>query len=265
MKFDIFYTNSYRFPCLYHSSNVIVCINRMNRWFKGKIKFACTSCGKCCKSLGKTKVYVNPSEVVQLADLLSINEEKFRDEYLESHTDLRGRELKSLKTHSSKNQCVFLDGNKCSVYEARPTQCRTYPFWPQHMIGKAEWVAESRNCEGMSVVSDISKEHTLVAETSSLTTSDIALNMIVHQIHDRGHGEDWTYNEAVELLKETTVVQPNLIDDFQDDFFHENESKIGELKRNTYCEQFFDQFTIVGINILNLCKLCCVSPYLYSV
>ena len=33
--------------------------------------------------------------------------------------------------------CVFLKDNKCSVYEGRPTQCRTWPFWPEVMKPKA--------------------------------------------------------------------------------------------------------------------------------
>jgi Fe-S-cluster containining protein len=29
--------------------------------------------------------------------------------------------------------CSFLDGKRCSVYEGRPSQCRTWPFWPENM------------------------------------------------------------------------------------------------------------------------------------
>lgn len=29
--------------------------------------------------------------------------------------------------------CVFFENGKCGVYEARPTQCRTYPFWPENV------------------------------------------------------------------------------------------------------------------------------------
>lgn len=31
---------------------------------------------------------------------------------------------------------MFLEGKQCSVYEARPTQCRTWPFWPENMDAK---------------------------------------------------------------------------------------------------------------------------------
>jgi hypothetical protein len=32
---------------------------------------------------------------------------------------------------------MFLKGKSCGIYEARPTQCRTWPFWPEIMDAKA--------------------------------------------------------------------------------------------------------------------------------
>lgn len=32
--------------------------------------------------------------------------------------------------------CLFLKRNKCSVYAGRPTQCRTWPFWPETLEAK---------------------------------------------------------------------------------------------------------------------------------
>ena len=37
--------------------------------------------------------------------------------------------------------CEFLEGKRCGVYEARPTQCRTWPFWPENMNAKS-WTRE---------------------------------------------------------------------------------------------------------------------------
>jgi Fe-S-cluster containining protein len=32
---------------------------------------------------------------------------------------------------------MFLKNKQCSVYEARPNQCRTWPFWPEVMNAKS--------------------------------------------------------------------------------------------------------------------------------
>jgi Fe-S-cluster containining protein len=37
--------------------------------------------------------------------------------------------------------CRFLKGKRCSVYEGRPAQCRTWPFWPENMNAKT-WNTE---------------------------------------------------------------------------------------------------------------------------
>ena len=44
---------------------------------------------------------------------------------------------------------LFLDGARCTVYEARPSQCRTFPFWSEN-LGPKGWTAEVRkDCEGL--------------------------------------------------------------------------------------------------------------------
>ena len=46
-------------------------------------------------------------------------------------------------------QCIFLDDKKCSVYEGRPTQCRTWPFWPE-VMGAKTWKKEVASfCPGI--------------------------------------------------------------------------------------------------------------------
>ncbi len=38
----------------------------------------------------------------------------------------------------------------CGIYEARPLQCRTWPFWPENLDTKQAWAAETRKCPGMN-------------------------------------------------------------------------------------------------------------------
>ena len=51
--------------------------------------------------------------------------------------------------YGSADRCIFLDddGKKCTIYEARPTQCRTYPYWPRLMNNETAWIDESVDIE----------------------------------------------------------------------------------------------------------------------
>jgi Fe-S-cluster containining protein len=47
------------------------------------------------------------------------------------------------------DDCVFLKDKRCSVYLGRPTQCRTWPFWPEVMNAKT-WGGEvAKFCPGV--------------------------------------------------------------------------------------------------------------------
>jgi Fe-S-cluster containining protein len=45
--------------------------------------------------------------------------------------------------------CIFLTENGCSVYEGRPRQCRTYPFWSSVVESKSSWEREGMSCPGI--------------------------------------------------------------------------------------------------------------------
>jgi len=46
----------------------------------------------------------------------------------------------------------------CTLFEylfvARPTQCRTYPFWPQHLISTYDWKLAAKECEGIQMTAE---------------------------------------------------------------------------------------------------------------
>ena len=85
------------------------------------------------------------------------------------------------------------------------------------MPSGSEWNAESVGCEGISIP----------AMRNFINAEEAGLNMIIHQIHNRGAGENWTYAEAVELLSDAVAQTPALISDYLDDFYQSNESRIG--------------------------------------
>eukprot|EP01029_Cantina_marsupialis_P025148 TRINITY_DN66159_c0_g1_i1.p2 TRINITY_DN66159_c0_g1~~TRINITY_DN66159_c0_g1_i1.p2 ORF type:complete len:127 (+),score=21.42 TRINITY_DN66159_c0_g1_i1:775-1155(+) len=89
----------------------------------------CETCaGNCC--IGESgNIWISSQEITKLASLLELSEEEARDAFLEK----RGYKysIKEVKLAEDNFACVFFDLEKkgCSIYEARPIQCRTFPFW----------------------------------------------------------------------------------------------------------------------------------------
>ncbi len=73
--------------------------------------------------------------------------ETFSETYCRSIEAEGGRAL-SLREKAG-YECVFLEGGKCSVYPARPIQCRTYPFWEELLESEESWKAEASSCPGV--------------------------------------------------------------------------------------------------------------------
>jgi hypothetical protein len=81
----------------------------------------CTQCGRCCMTL---QPMLTDEDHKRLADKLQITIDELRKQYVEydnSDPDEPDWKMKS-------TPCPFLKDNKCSVYEARPGNCRDYPY-----------------------------------------------------------------------------------------------------------------------------------------
>lgn len=78
----------------------------------------CTTCANCCR-VATTQISERDAE--RLAKFLGLRLSNFlRDYTVESAEE--GRILKR-----TEKGCVFLEGNLCSVYEARPQTCEIFP------------------------------------------------------------------------------------------------------------------------------------------
>ena len=89
----------------------------------------CDTCaGNCC--IGESGyIWINAQEIKNLALHLnlSIDEVKFR--YLNKIGYKYS--IKEVELPNNSFACCFFDleKRKCSIYDYRPTQCRTFPFW----------------------------------------------------------------------------------------------------------------------------------------
>jgi len=112
-------------------------------WYHGGLKFTCTECGDCCSG-APGYVWVNNEEIAALAALVGLTVEALEDQFVR-----RVGARKSLKELPG-GDCVFLDSQtrKCSVYQARPRQCRTWPFWDSNLKTPEDWKHTCAVCPG---------------------------------------------------------------------------------------------------------------------
>ena len=94
---------------------------------------ACESCeGRCCTG-ESGYIYVTKEEIFKIADLLKLDVNEFGVKYL--YKNGYKYSIKERKVEDS-YECVFYDSktNGCQIYEARPSQCITFPFWDYFKI-----------------------------------------------------------------------------------------------------------------------------------
>ena len=126
------------------------------------VTFGCTGCGKCCKMDGD--VWLAPEEVQSISTHLNMPKPRFEELYARSAVlNEKGEKwLCLVRSNGLENNdldlasgiqgskfssipgCVFLDPlGRCSIYDVRPVQCSTYPYWPSLIDDKADWESEA--------------------------------------------------------------------------------------------------------------------------
>lgn len=81
----------------------------------------CRQCGECCRWSGF--VYVDEGDIHQAALFLRASEEDF----IRDFTVLAPNRNQLCLAPGKGDDCVFLEGNRCRIYPARPAQCRDFP------------------------------------------------------------------------------------------------------------------------------------------
>ena len=89
---------------------------------------ACSTCeGRCCTG-ESGYIYVTKAEIFAIAEVLEMDVNEFALKYLFK----KGYKY-SIKENkiADSYECVFYDreSNGCKIYNARPSQCQTFPFW----------------------------------------------------------------------------------------------------------------------------------------
>jgi Fe-S-cluster containining protein len=115
-------------------------------WFNEGLRFSCQSgCTRCCGG-APGDVFITRGELEKIAAHMQMSVSVFEDSYVRHYSSGR----LSL-TERRNGDCILLNANGCSVYEARPKQCRTYPFWPEVTESLSSWIKETDRCPGINV------------------------------------------------------------------------------------------------------------------
>ncbi len=112
-------------------------------WYSEGLQFTCSQCGDCCTG-APGYVWVNKAEIAGLAAERDMGVGEFEQKYVR-RIGIR----KSLIEYSN-GDCVFFnhETRKCQVYNARPRQCRTWPFWESNTRTPEAWRDTCEVCPG---------------------------------------------------------------------------------------------------------------------
>lgn len=121
---------------------------RAGRWYEQGVHFRCQApeCSQCCSGQrGEGYVWVSAEDMQNIAAYLGMEFDKFTRRYV------RQIDYAFSLIEKPNKDCVFLENGGCSIYDVRPTQCRTYPFWPDIMRAPEKWHREAEQCPGIGV------------------------------------------------------------------------------------------------------------------
>lgn len=118
-------------------------------WYAEGLRFSCTQCGNCCTG-APGYVWVTRREIERIAAYLEMGEDRIREQYV-----YRVGPRLTLAEDEATGDCCFLehteDGKRvCSIYPARPLQCRTWPFWNGNLASPQAWARAAQECPGIN-------------------------------------------------------------------------------------------------------------------
>ena len=114
-------------------------------------------------------MWLSEEDIYQIAEALQSPPHDVVERYV---TRQEGRW--ALNEDPQNGDCVFLKERRCTLYEGRPRQCRTFPWWPSTLKSEARWAEVKRVCEGVEaegapLVSLAEIEATLAEERAGRT------------------------------------------------------------------------------------------------
>ncbi|MBN2352598.1 MAG: YkgJ family cysteine cluster protein [Spirochaetales bacterium] len=108
--------------------------------------FQCRRCSGCCR-FSPGFVFLSHEDLAGLLEATGATFHEFFSVYLRivpigffSRLSLREK---------ANYDCIFWENDGCRVYEHRPLQCRSYPFWSSILSSRESWEEQKRSCPGI--------------------------------------------------------------------------------------------------------------------
>jgi len=116
------------------------------QFYENGLRFTCTRCSACCR-YDSGYVFLSPVDLKRIAAVLAIPASEVVARYCTNVYGSAGRRI-SLAEQKNKD-CIMWDSGGCSIYDARPMQCRSFPFWPVVLESREAWTDAGRSCPGI--------------------------------------------------------------------------------------------------------------------
>lgn len=81
----------------------------------------CQRCTACCRWPGQVRL--TEEELARLAAFKGVSEHEFIQRFMRLRGDRAGLALQEKPNH----ECIFLEGEDCSVQPVKPQQCKDFP------------------------------------------------------------------------------------------------------------------------------------------
>ncbi|MDR0383107.1 MAG: YkgJ family cysteine cluster protein [Spirochaetaceae bacterium] len=127
----------------------------MEPFYRDGLRFSCKRCSFCCRA-GPGFVFLSRTDAESIAKSLDMRLREFIQAYCR-WVEWDGGKRLSLKEKASLDCVFWKDG--CSIYETRPVQCKTYPFWASMLGSEEEWRDMTSGCPGAGSGELLSREY----------------------------------------------------------------------------------------------------------
>jgi uncharacterized protein len=135
-------------------------------FYDAGLRFSCERCSYCCRG-ERGYIFLSPDDLRRLLHRFALDFKSFFRDYCTLVDAGSGMALSLRDVERGAGpagpglsyDCVFWGEGGCAVYEDRPVQCSTYPFWASIMESEASWRDEARSCPGIGAGELRSRSH----------------------------------------------------------------------------------------------------------